>query len=383
MIDLPREIFNAPKTFPAPGFEADGVTSLFYEGMPWNGRPTRVFAWYGAPTHATDEKLPAIVLVHGGGGTAFADWVRLWNSRGYAALAMDTCGGVPAWHTSPYSRNPWPRHEHSGPRGWGLDDASFFPELPAHDQWPFHAVSSVVLAASLLRSFPEIDPTRIGITGVSWGGYLTCMAAGVDARFAFAAPVYGCGFLDGTSVGLGAQLRNDRDKPRLDQWFSLWDPSHYLPKAEMPVLWVNGTNDFAFPMDSMQKSYRIAVGERRLAIRVRMPHGHGGAGENPPEIHAFADALCKGGVPLSVFGDQGHDRTSAWASFSSARKIVKAELNFTRATGFWTDRTWYSVPAVDDASRVSAVLPPQTTVYYFNLFDADGIVASSEHAALV
>lgn len=29
-----------------------------------------------------------------------------------------------------------------------------------------------------------------------------------------------------------------------------------------------------------------------------MPHGHGPAGENPDEIHAFADAIL--GVPSSV-----------------------------------------------------------------------------------
>jgi hypothetical protein len=36
-----------------------------------------------------------MVLIHGGGGTAFADWVRLWTGRGYAAIAMDLCGCVP------------------------------------------------------------------------------------------------------------------------------------------------------------------------------------------------------------------------------------------------------------------------------------------------
>ena len=36
-----------------------------------------------------------MVLVHGGGGTAFAEWVKAWTSRGYAAIAMDTCGQIP------------------------------------------------------------------------------------------------------------------------------------------------------------------------------------------------------------------------------------------------------------------------------------------------
>ena len=42
------------------------------------------------------SELARNTLVHGGGGTAFADWVKLWNSRGYAAIAMDNCGSIPS-----------------------------------------------------------------------------------------------------------------------------------------------------------------------------------------------------------------------------------------------------------------------------------------------
>ena len=29
-----------------------------------------------------------MVLVHGGGGTAFKEWVEKWNARGYAAISI-------------------------------------------------------------------------------------------------------------------------------------------------------------------------------------------------------------------------------------------------------------------------------------------------------
>ena len=70
-------------------FSDDGVKAIFYRGAPWQGKETRVFAWYGAPENASPENpVPAVVLIHGGGGTALADWVRLWNKKGYAAIAM-------------------------------------------------------------------------------------------------------------------------------------------------------------------------------------------------------------------------------------------------------------------------------------------------------
>ena len=46
------------------------VKAVFFEGPPWKGKPTRVFAYYGVPKSKNGEKAPAIVLVHGGGGSA-------------------------------------------------------------------------------------------------------------------------------------------------------------------------------------------------------------------------------------------------------------------------------------------------------------------------
>jgi dienelactone hydrolase len=366
--------------YPAPGFEAEGVRSLFFESVPYHGKPARAFAWYGVPPRNSDEKLPAMVLVHGGGGTAFADWVRLWNSRGYAAIAMDTCGGLPCWSDTPYFSLQWPRHAHSGPNGWGNFDQS---ALPVEEQWAYHAVSAVTLAHSLLRSFEEVDPKRIGITGISWGGVLTCIAAGVDPRYHFAAPVYGSGFLMRPSSAI-AESR-PADPAAFDRWLSLWDPSLFLADAAMPFLWVNGTNDFAFPLDAFQQSYRLPKGERTLCVRVRMPHAHGGAGERPEEIRAYADALTKGAAPLPCFLEQGREGDQVWATFTAPRPVARAELNYTRALGHWTDRTWNTLPADLDAASgtVTTRLPAETTVYYFNLFDDRDCAVSTEHVELV
>ncbi len=368
--DLAR-LAEIPKTYDAPGFSAKGVRALYYDGLPYKGNPTRVFAWYGSPPAKAGQKYPAMVLIHGGGGTAFDAWVRLWNERGYAAIAMDTCGCTPGGENGKH-----PRHEWGGPPGWGgfdrIDD-------PVEDQWTYHAVADAVLAHTLIRSFPEVDPERIGVTGISWGGYLTCIVAGVDARFKCACPVYGCGFLGEDSAWLDAFKGMGAEKSA--KWLALWDPSVYLPRVTMPMLWVTGTNDFAYPMDSLQKSYRLPATPRMLCLRIRMPHGHGGAGENPEEIHAFADCYLKSGTPLAKITAQGREQDRAWAAFDAKTPIVRAELNYTKTAGRWQDRNWESIPATLDAShaRVEAQIPEGATVYYFNLVEAHDLVASSEH----
>lgn len=363
-----------PQVYAADGFAADGMKAIFYDGLPYKGKATRVFAWCGIPATQNGEKLPAMVLIHGGGGTAFQDWVRLWNTRGYAAIAMDTCGCVPKG-----TYGHWERHEAGGPAGWGGFDQI---DEPTQDQWTYHAVADAILAHSLIRSFPEVDAERTGVTGISWGGYLTCIVAGVDNRFKCATPVYGCGFLDDNSAWLDGFKGLGAEKTR--KWITLWDPSVYLADAQMPTLWVTGTNDFAYPMDSLQKSYRLPGGAHQLAVRIRMPHGHGGAGENPEEIHVFANAVLKGGVPLAKVVEQGRDGDAIWVTYDSQTPIVKAELTYTLASGIWKERLWESIPATVDggAHKVVATLPKGTTVYYVNLFDERDVVVSSEHVVL-
>ena len=372
-------LLRVPRTYPAPGFEAEGVEALFYDALPWRGQPTRVFAWVGIPDAPSGEKCPGIVLVHGGGGTAFHDWLRFWTSRGYAAIAMDLCGCVPESAPIPPGGQR-PRHEHGGPPGW---DASFKQiDEPIEDQWPYHAVADIALAQSLLAAYPQVDASRIGLTGISWGGYLTCIAAGVDSRFRFAIPVYGCGFLGDNSI-FKPPLEALLGPERMRRWLDLWDPSVYLPNAKMPMLWVNGTNDFAYPLDSFQKSYRLPPGERTLSVQVEMPHGHP-PGQTPHEIRVFADSYLLASPPLPRITGQGVEGRRIWANFSSEVPVTKAELAYTRALGYWEDRKWHINEARLDrqSRRVEADIPPETTVCYLNLVDDRGCVVSTEHVGL-
>jgi len=371
----PDRLHSPPATFPATGFAAPGVRALFYEGVPYRGRPTRVFAWLGLPEVAPDATCPGMVLLHGGGGTAFDEWVRLWVARGYAAIAMDLCGCVPAQPEAQHA-GPHERHEHGGPPGW---DASFSQTAePVEDQWTYHAVAAAIAGHSLAAQ-PGVDSIRIGVTGISWGGYLTSIIAGVDARLRAAAPVYGCGFLGHDSCW------NDNDFPNLptDQvrrWLDLWDPSRYLPRAQMPMCWISGTNDGAYPLPSLQKSYLLPTGPRTLCIRVEMPHSHRD-GWAPAEIGVFMDRILCAGEPLPALREHGCDGSRVWAAFDAARPITRAEFCTTRALGHWTDRRWSITPArLDGATgRVEADLPPRATAWFLNVFDDRNCVASTPH----
>lgn len=367
-------LFEAPQMYAAET-EEPGLRALFYDGVPYNGKPTRVFAYYGVPEGSAGTKLPAMVLVHGGSGSAYAEWVRMWNRHGYAAIAMDHFGNIPglAPEGQPYAfdltRNP-----DGGPHN---SEVFTQVDLPFEEQWPYHAVAAAILGHSLLRTFPEVDADKIGLTGISWGGYLTSIISGLDTRFQFAAPVYGCGFLHEDSgwmeqfAAMGASV---------ERWKELHDPSVYLPRAELPMLWKNGTNDSAFPLPSWKKSINLTKGPTTISLEVEMDHGqHEGA--IPAEIYAFVDSIFDLGPKLAEVGAiEPAGEGVIQVAFESEVPIVKAELNYTADTGPWIDRKWQAIPAeIKDGSSAEAELPADAQAYFFNIIDERGLIVSSEY----
>lgn len=369
----PATLWNLKALSAAPavtwGSRTGLVQELYYDSEPLNGTPTRVFAYLGRPAEQSSTPQPAIVLVHGGGGKAFSAWAEHWAKRGYVAIAMDLSGNGPNG-----------RLADGGPDQ--SDSVKFrnFTEADARDMWTYHAVAAVVRAHSLLRSLPEVDPERTGITGISWGGYLTCIVAGVDPRFKVAVPVYGCGFLGENSVWKdNALAKMDANARAL--WLQLFDPGQYLGKVRRPILFVNGTTDFAYPLDSYQKSYRLVPSnQRHVSVAVNRPHGHIWTF---PEVDAFVDHVLRESPALvRVSASATKDQRLA-VKLSDAGPFQQISLCYTTNSGPWQKRVWHTAPAQLDGKQLSAQLPPQRPlVAFLAIKDEQGRHMSSEHVEL-
>jgi cephalosporin-C deacetylase-like acetyl esterase len=351
--------WNLAQLSNTPAFEwagGDEMRGLFYAGEPYQGNATRVFAWYATPgtlagDPAKDKNLPGIVLVHGGGGTAFAEWVKLWASRGYAAIAMDLAGVGPDGE----------RHAHAGPDQ--QVETKFITGAEATDQWSYHTVAAVIRAHSLLLSFPEVDARRTAITGISWGGYLTCIVAGLDDRFQAAVPVYGCGFIHENSNWLNRfEQMTDDDRAT---WVRLWDPSMYVGSVTMPMLFVNGGRDFAYPPDSHAKTYALVRSPKNLHFVPDLKHGH--IFDRPAAIEVFIRQTLEGGTPLARIAEPHTNSDTVTALVEAQTELVKAELHYTLdpvATKPET-RQWHSRPASIHNGRIEAPRPPVETRIWF------------------
>ena len=350
------------------GMRTGLVQEVYYRGEPFQGKPTRVFAYLGRPAEGHGP-FPAVLLVHGGGGKAFRNWAEHWAKRGYVALAMDTAGCGPD--------GPLPD---GGP---AQDDATKFrdfTESDAREMWSYHAVAAVMRGHSLLASLPEVDRARIGITGLSWGGYLTCIVAAIDDRLKVAVPVYGCGFLGDNSVWRDGSLARMSPEARA-RWLRLFDPSQYLGGVRCPILFLNGTSDFAYPLDSYRKSYRLVPARfRHVNVVVGLPHGHIWTFG---EVDQFVDSVLRRAAPLPRPGTLKVHDDLATASVESRVPLKQADLHYTAEGGPWQKRHWETVPATLKDNVIEARLPPQRPlVCYLSVTDDRGLRASTEHEEL-
>jgi len=240
-------------------------------------------------------------------------------------------------------------------------------------------VADVIRANSLLRSFPEINADKIGLTGISWGGTIAATVAGVDDRFAFVVPVYGCGFLhESDNEGLTQWFREDNmTAEQFRQYRTKWDPSAHLPYAKMPMYWINGSNDGTFPMDIFQRSALAAAGPSILHVRFRWLHGHS-PGWRRRDVYAFADSIVKGSTPLPTAAKPELDAKTRRVWTKTTGKIDRAALCYTMHGGKWQGRYWENAACEFGTNEVSSRLPKGATVFYFNVKDERGNLVSTE-----
>lgn len=364
----------APKFFEDAGAPlTDGVRSIYFEGLPWQGKGTRVFALLGLPKtkagQSSNAPVPGVVLVHGGGGTAFLQWVKKWNERGFAAISIAVEGQT---DQRDQGSQKWGRHEWAGPQRKGIYGDS---DLPLEDQWMYHGVADTILANSLLRSLPEVDSKKIGLVGISWGGVIASTVIGIDQRFSFAVPTYGCGDLAESANQYGRALGQNQ------VYRKVWDPMVRMDRVSMPVLWLTWPQDLHFPLDSVKRCYDRALGSHMVAMIPGMKHSHG-AGWNPPDSYAFAESIVRSGKPWCQQRGILVDGMSSQVSFETTKNITKASLICTSDSGFTGTRKWEEFP-VEFAQNnggvvVTAALPHGTTAWFVNVL-SNGLVASSDY----
>ena len=173
------------------------------------------------------RKHPAIVWIHGSGSDQnFLGWhpgsYRMYYSaslylaqQGYVVITPDYRG------SSGYSRE-WATGVHMG---LGVSDAA-----------------DVASSADYLKTLAYVDPDRIGVWGLSYGGYLTLQAITRDPLL-FRCGINVAGVVDWATYGAGyttPRLGTPVENPQI---YRVSAPIYHLDKLARPLLVLHGTND--------------------------------------------------------------------------------------------------------------------------------------------
>lgn len=352
------------------------VLSLTYQGVVYDGKPTQVFAYYSNPDiisgkPSSGKKFPGVVLIHGGGGRAFPQWVAKWARMGYAAIAMDLSGNDGTGKRLP----------DGGPEQSNENKIFNFSSADIKKTWPYYAVASVIQAHSLLLNFPEVEKEKTVVTGISWGGYLTCMMAGLDNRFKAGVPVYGCGFL-GESDIFKKQLERLNAADRAI-WLTYYDPANYMSVSKMPLMFLNGNKDKHYNVIPYDRNYRlIPPAQRFVCIKPDMKHNHP-AGWESPEIATFFEQVLTKKKLLPYIVSASADANAIAVQYESPSPLLSAVLYYSNDTiSLNENRSWSFQNATIDpaAKKITTTIPPEGYQYAFiQLINKDSLSMSTEY----
>jgi dienelactone hydrolase len=226
-----------------------------------------------------DKRLPAILYVCGhtnkgrdGNKTAFQDHGMWFASNGYVCLIVDTLqlGEVAGKHHGTYNLG----------RFW-WQDRGYTPA--GVECW------NGIRAIDYLQSRPDVDPDRIGVTGISGGGATTVWMAAADDRVKVAVPVSGMSDLE-------SYVTNQVINGHCDCMFFIntyqWEWTTALALfAPKPLLFANSDHDTIFPMD----------GNRRIIERLRKCYTLLGKPENVDEYVSTGGHDYRPDLRIAVF----------------------------------------------------------------------------------
>jgi dipeptidyl aminopeptidase/acylaminoacyl peptidase len=215
-------------------------------------------AWFYRPTGV--ENPPALVLVHGGPtGQTLNGWsaaAQFYVSRGYAVFAPNIRG------SSGYGRE----YRDANLRDWGGKD-----------------LQDLVYGARWLAAQGGTDASRIGITGGSYGGYMTLIAM-TKTPDVWAAGVSVVGISNLRT--LHATTRKGDLLPYLIQQIGtpdenpeLYDersPTNFIEQVRRPLLILQGGRDPRVPLaEAEQMRDRLHAAGKTYGYHVYPDEGHG------------------------------------------------------------------------------------------------------------
>lgn len=225
-----------------------------------SGDGLQIQGWLLAPSGFSENgnvRHPLIVQIHGGPhsmyGYAMFHEMQLMASCGYAVLFTNPRGSA----------------------GYGESFA-----MSTRGRWGEADMPDLIAAVDHVSELPWIDPDRIGITGGSYGGYLTNWVIGHDARFRAAVTqrcvsnlhsFFGTSDIGGTFGAYEFDGVPWHDAEKLLRH----SPISYVDAITTPLLILHSEQDYRCPIEQAEQMFTALTYLERDVAFIRFPEeGH-------------------------------------------------------------------------------------------------------------
>ncbi|WP_048151114.1 alpha/beta hydrolase family protein [Palaeococcus ferrophilus] len=225
----------------------------------FRSKDLEIDGWYLKPELEEGEKAPVIVFVHGGPkgmyGHYFKYEMQLMASKGYYVLFVN-------------------------PRGSnGYDEDFALRVLERTGLEDFEDIMNGI--EEFLKLEPQADRERVGITGISYGGYMTNWAVTQSDLFKAGISENGISYwltsYAFSDIGLWYDVEVIGPNPLENENYMKLSPLFYADRVKAPLLLIHSLEDYRCPLDQSLMFYNVLKDlgkEAYIAIFRRGPHGH-------------------------------------------------------------------------------------------------------------
>jgi dipeptidyl aminopeptidase/acylaminoacyl peptidase len=225
--------------------------------------------WYILPAHYEAGKTyPLALNIHGGPHVMWgASTQSIWHEMQFQAAQ-----GYVVFYCNP--------------RGAGGYGEAF--QMALHAAWGDVAYTDIMAGVEMLIEKGFVDPTRMAITGGSYGGYMTAWIVGHTNRFVSAVSIRGVynllSFYGTSDVPL--LITNEFDVEPWENPTLLWQhsPLAYAHQIKTPLLVIHSENDFRVPISDGEQLFAYVRRSGGTVQMVRFPRdGHELSRSGEPE----------------------------------------------------------------------------------------------------
>lgn len=356
--------------------EVDGIClrKVIFLSHVFDGINSEVYGIIASPKE--EGHYPAIQFFHGGGGNAERDKAIEYAKAGYIILVQEL-PGICNREKTPYTNGPWRE------RFKDQDEDYFNLKGDITNTRLHEALIAAVRGFYLLRSLPWVNKEKMGIMGISWGGYTTTMLSallGDRVKAAFA--IFGSGFYDYGSFFkpfLDKLSENDRQL-----WLKTYDVGRHCRDIKAQYFVNAATNDTYFWPPAVMATLGEIPDIKNQCFGPNLDHE-----EYNKSMHLdyFDYHLKDKGVPfpfVNVINIKAQEKTVNDVHFkvNCEGPIDSTVLYYSFSNVGWTERTWLSVDAVLIGRNEYKVVLDKNIVnhnfdWYVLVKDRRGITVSS------